>query len=48
MRYKEGDCFGELALKNEAKRSATVWTLEDSHFAVLEKEYFNATFKNVN
>lgn len=33
--------FGELALLNDKPRAATIITLEDTHFALLEKESFN-------
>lgn len=32
--------FGELALLNDAPRSATIYTIEDSQFAILEKADF--------
>ena len=35
-----GAGFGELALINNVPRSATITTLEDSWFAVLEKSDF--------
>lgn len=35
-----GYAFGELALLNDKPRSATVMTLEDTHFAILEKDDF--------
>lgn len=35
-----GMAFGELALLNDKPRSATIITLEDTHFAVLLKEDF--------
>ena len=38
---KAGDSFGELALLEHKPRAATIITLEDTHFAVLEKEYYN-------
>ena len=39
--YKPGQSFGELALINNSRRSATITALEDSHFATLDKENFN-------
>lgn len=33
--------FGELALLNDKPRAATILTLEDTHFALLEKDDFN-------
>ena len=38
---QNGTGFGELALLNDKPRSATIVTLEDTHFAVLEKDDFN-------
>lgn len=35
-----GDYFGEVSLFDDGKRSASVMTLEDSCFAVLEKQQF--------
>ena len=35
-----GMAFGELALLNDKPRSATIITLEDTHFAILLKEDF--------
>ncbi|CAI2383669.1 unnamed protein product [Moneuplotes crassus] len=35
-----GAAFGELALLNDKPRSATIITLEDTHFAILEKVDF--------
>lgn len=39
--FKPGKSFGELALLNNSKRSATVVALKDSEFAVLDKENFD-------
>ena len=39
--------FGELALLNEAPRSATITTLEDSQFAILNKADFNEIMAKV-
>jgi len=39
--------FGELALLNDKPRSATIITLENTHFAVLEKENFNEIMAKV-
>lgn len=36
----EGEYFGEVSLFDEGKRSASIMTLEDSQFAVLEKSAF--------
>jgi len=36
----DGGAFGELALLNDKPRAATIITLEDTHFAVLEKSDF--------
>lgn len=33
----EGDSFGEIALLKKKARGATIYALEDCHFAVLEK-----------
>lgn len=41
--WGNGHAFGELALLNDKPRSATIMTLEDTHFAVLEKD----DFKNI-
>lgn len=38
---KAGDYFGELALIDNKPRAATIKTLEESYFAVLEKQYYN-------
>jgi CRP-like cAMP-binding protein len=38
-----GQAFGELALINDKPRSATIVCLEDTHFAILEKD----DFKNI-
>lgn len=35
-----GDYFGEVSLFDDGKRSASIMTLEDSSFAVLEKQEF--------
>lgn len=40
--FKPGKSFGELALLNNTKRSATIVALEDSHFGVVEKEHFDS------
>ena len=36
----EGQSFGELALLNDDKRSATIACKEDTHFLVLKKDVF--------
>jgi CRP/FNR family cyclic AMP-dependent transcriptional regulator len=36
----EGEYFGEVSLFDEGRRSASIMTLEDSEFAVLEKSAF--------
>jgi CRP-like cAMP-binding protein len=36
-----GASFGELALMDNRPRAATIICKEDSHFAVLEKQFFN-------
>jgi CRP/FNR family cyclic AMP-dependent transcriptional regulator len=36
----EGDYFGEVSLFDDGRRSASIMTLEDSQFAVLEKSAF--------
>lgn len=41
IKIGNGSGFGELALLNDKPRSATIITLVDTHFAVLEKEDFN-------
>ena len=38
---QNGVGFGELALLNDKPRAASILTLEDTHFALLEKEDFN-------
>ena len=45
--YKSGQSFGELALINNIKRSATITALEDSHFATLDKENFNKIMSKI-
>ena len=40
---EDGDSFGELALMNEKKRSATIVAKSDCHLAVLRKNEFNST-----
>lgn len=37
---KTGDAFGELALLGNKPRAATILCKEDSHFAVLDKQYY--------
>lgn len=37
----EGDYFGEMALFEEAKRSATIRTQKQSRFLILDKQEFN-------
>ena len=37
---KEGDYFGEVSLFDDGERSASIITLTDSYFAVLEKDDF--------
>ena len=39
--YKPGRSFGELALLNNTKRSATIVALEDWDFGILDKENFD-------
>jgi len=34
---KSGDSFGELALKSNVKRTATVICLRDTHFLIINK-----------
>ena len=48
VRLNTGSCFGELALINEEKRAATVTTVAETHFAILEKENFMEIMKNLN
>jgi len=43
---KEGDYFGELALLDDAPRSASVMTLEDCKFAILSKHAFDECLKS--
>jgi len=38
---KIGESFGELALLENKPRAATIITLEETHFAVLEKQYYD-------
>ena len=45
--YKAGQWFGELALINNIKRSATITALDDSHFATLDKENFNKIMSKI-
>ena len=43
----DGDYFGEVSLFDDGKRSASVMTMEESKFAVLEKqEFLNCLAKN--
>ena len=46
-RLKEGMGFGELALMNDAPRSATIRSITDVHFATLEKEDFKLVLGKV-
>ena len=46
-RLKEGVGFGELALLNDAPRSATIRSVTDTHFATLEKEDFKLVLGKV-
>lgn len=36
-----GQSFGEMGLINNEKRNATIICLENTHLAVIPKEYFN-------
>jgi CRP-like cAMP-binding protein len=38
LTLSDGYSFGELALEDNKPRAASILCLEDSHFAVLEKE----------
>ena len=38
---KAGEYFGELALLENKPRAATIKTIEETHFAVLEKQYYD-------
>ena len=48
VRLPSGNCFGELALKNDQRRSATTTTVRDTHLAVLSKRYFELTLNTVS
>jgi CRP-like cAMP-binding protein len=48
IRLGTGACFGELALKNDDKRQATLTTVEDTHFAILDKEPFQLILKDID
>jgi len=39
--YKSGSSFGELALRNEKPRAASIITTSESHFATLSRADFN-------
>ena len=39
--FRSGRSFGELALLNNTKRSATIVALEDCDFGILDKENFD-------
>ena len=39
--YKFGGSFGELALRNDKPRAATIIATADSHFATLSRADFN-------
>ena len=45
---KKGESFGELALINDAKRSATIKSVASGEVWVLDRESFQTTLKNVN
>lgn len=38
---KAGESFGELALLEHKPRAATIKTMEETHFGVLEKQYYD-------
>lgn len=42
-----GSAFGELALLNDKPRSATIMTVEDTHFAILEKDDFKTIMEKL-
>jgi CRP-like cAMP-binding protein len=42
-----GQSFGELALINKTPRSATIYCLNDSWFATLDKQSYRKVLKNV-
>ena len=44
---KTGNSFGELALLNDAPRSATIYTLEQCHLAILNKADFTSIMAKV-
>ena len=45
---KEGNCFGEVALKNEnSLRTASIFTNTKCSFAFLDVEHYNKTMKNI-
>jgi hypothetical protein len=41
----DGMCFGEWALIYDIARSASAYTLEDSHLFYLDKEFFDISFR---
>lgn len=38
---KAGESFGELALLEHKPRAATIKTIEETYFGVLEKQYYD-------
>lgn len=42
-----GKGFGEIALINDCSRTASVWTVEDTHLAVLSREDFKSFARNL-
>lgn len=45
---KAGESFGELALLEHKPRAATIKTIEETHFGVLEKQYYNKILSIIN
>jgi CRP-like cAMP-binding protein len=43
----DGKCFGELALLHNKQRAASIITLQDTHFAVMNKQSFEKVMSEI-